>query len=69
MIADFGNNSLYQQAQVAAQWEDLEAGMELLERAMSAGDSGLVQSRNDPLLDPLRDDQRFAELQKKLGFE
>lgn len=69
IIADFGNNSLYQQAQVAAQWGDLDAGVILLERAMSAGDSGLIQSRNDPLLDPLRDDQRFEELQKKLGFE
>lgn len=69
MIADYGDNSLYQQAQVQAQWGNAAAGLTALERALSAGDSGLVQSRNDPLLDPLRKEPRFAAILRQLGFE
>jgi Tfp pilus assembly protein PilF len=69
MIADFGDNSLYQQAQVQAQWGNTEAGLTAMEKALSAGDSGLVQSRNDPLLDPLRKEPRFAAILRQLGFE
>lgn len=68
MIARFGDNSLYQQAQVLAQWNEPDAAMAILERAYKAGDSGLVQSREDPLLDPLRADPRYKALQEKLGF-
>lgn len=69
MIADYGDNSLYQQAQVQAQWGNGEAALAALEKALSAGDSGLVQSRNDPLLDPLRKEPRFAAILRQLGFE
>ncbi len=69
MIAEFGDNSLYQQAQVLAQWDELDPAMAALERAYQKGDSGLVLSRNDPLLDPVRRDARFVQLQTRLGFE
>jgi TolB-like protein/Tfp pilus assembly protein PilF len=69
MIAEFGNNSLYQQAQILAQWGKLDLAMAALETAYLIGDSGLVQSRNDPLLDPVRRDRRFMQLMSKLGFE
>lgn len=69
MIAEFGDNSLYQQAQIQAQWGQTEAALVALEKALSAGDSGLVQSRNDPLLDPLRTEPRFAAVLRQLGFE
>lgn len=69
MITEFGDNSLYQQAQVFAQWSRAELALTALEKALSAGDSGLVQSRNDPLLDPLRASARFVALLHRLGFE
>lgn len=69
MIARYGDNSLYQQAQVRAQWGQAEAALAALEKALSAGDSGLVQSRNDPLLDPLRKESRFTAILRQLGFE
>lgn len=69
MLAEYGDNSLYQQAQVRAQWGEAEAALAALEKALSAGDSGLVQSRNDPLLDPLRKEPRFAAILRQLGFD
>ena len=69
MIAEFGDNSLYQQAQILAQWGELEPAILALEKAYLTGDSGLVLSRNDPLLDPVRSGKRFTQLQEKLGFE
>jgi hypothetical protein len=69
MIAEFGDNSLYQQAQVLAQWGEYDSAVTALERAYQKGDSGLVLSRNDPLLDPVRRDPRFEQLQVRLGFE
>ncbi len=69
MIADFGNNSLYQQAQVMAQSGRIDDAIACLERAKSAGDSGLVLLHNDPLLDPLRQNERFKAISSAMGFE
>jgi TolB-like protein/tetratricopeptide (TPR) repeat protein len=69
MAARTGENSFYQQAEVLAQWGDADAAMENLTRAYGLKDSSLVLLRNDPLLDPLRNDPRFKDLQLKLGFE
>ncbi len=64
----FGENALYQEARVLAQWGDTTRAIDALERARKAGDSGLVQARNDPLLAPLREDPRFAVLVTSMGF-
>jgi len=69
LVADFGDNSLYQQGQVLAQWGQPNDAILALQRAYAAGDSGLVQLQSDPLLDPLRDDRRFIEIRQNLGFE
>ena len=65
---DFGDNSLYQQAQVLAQTGKHTAAMAALERAYAAGDSGLVQALNDPLLVPLQGSERFKTLLGRMGF-
>ena len=59
----------YQQAQILSQWGQIDAAIERLQQARAIGDSGLVYARNDPWLDPLRRDPRFAELLKSIGFE
>jgi TolB-like protein len=69
LVAEHGDRVLYQQAQVLAQWGDQDGAIALLEHALRVGDSGLVYARNDPLLDPLRDDARFARLLNRLGFD
>jgi tetratricopeptide (TPR) repeat protein len=66
--SDFGDSSLYQQAQILAQWDDIQAALASLEKARQTGDSGLVLARNDPLLAPLRMELRFQRLLRSMGF-
>lgn len=68
MIERYGDNSLYQQAQVLAQWGKTEEALAVLERAHAAGDAGLVLSRSDQNLDPVRQSQKFESLLQRLGF-
>ncbi len=69
LVAGHGDRVLYQQAQVLAQWGQRDDAFARLQRALQVGDSGLIYSRNDPLLDPLRDDPRFAQLLSGIGFD
>ena len=69
MIEEFGDNSLYQQAQVDAQWGNTDEAIATLERAYAAGDAGLVLSYSDQNLDPIRQEPAFAVMQQRLGFE
>lgn len=69
LVAELGDTVLYQQAQVLAQWGQQEAAMARLLKARGTGDSGLIYARNDPFLDPLREDRRLAALLAGLGFD
>jgi TolB-like protein/Tfp pilus assembly protein PilF len=69
LVADLDERVLYQQGQVLAQWGDREAALGKLERARIVGDSGLIYARNDPMLDPLRNEPRFTRLLKSIGFD
>jgi TolB-like protein/Flp pilus assembly protein TadD len=69
MVDEQGDRTLYQQAQVLAQWGRRDAAIAALQRALRLNDSGLTYSRNDPMLDPLRDDPRFAQLLQSIGFD
>jgi TolB-like protein/tetratricopeptide (TPR) repeat protein len=64
LIKEDGDNSLYQQAEVFAQWGDSEAALAALERALVKRDGGLTYMPTDPLLDPVRKSPRFAALLK-----
>jgi hypothetical protein len=69
LVADHGDRVLYQRAQVSAQWGERDEAIARLLDAQRLGDSGLIYARNDPMLDPLRNDERFKELLASLGFE
>lgn len=69
LIAEHGDSALYQQAQVFAQWGERDSAMDVLLRARTLGDSGLIYARNDPMLDPLRQTPGFPQLLQDLGFE
>ncbi len=69
MIAAHGDNSLYQQAQVLAQWGDNAGALARLAEARPPHDAGLALLRNDPFLAPLRGQADFIALSKSLGFD
>lgn len=69
LVDKYGRNSLYQQAQVLAQWGRRDEAISALEQALAAGDPGLVQAFGDPFLDPVRQDARFRVILTRLGFE
>ena len=69
LVENYGENSLYQLAQIDAQTDQPDQALNKLERAYEVGDSGLVQSYLDPPLTPIRGEERFQALMKKLGFE
>lgn len=68
LVEENGDNSLYQQAEVYAQWGDRDRAIAALHRARAASDAGLGLLLNDPLLDPIRKDVEFVRLLKDLGF-
>lgn len=68
LIAENGSNSLYQQAQVYAQWGDVPKSINALSEARAAGDGGLIQMYYDPLLTPVRGEPEFSRLLKDIGF-
>lgn len=68
LIADFGDSSLYQQAQVHAGWGDQGKALTTLERAYIVGDAGLSSLYVDPIFDAIRGETRFLQLLKLIGF-
>jgi TolB-like protein/Flp pilus assembly protein TadD len=69
LVENLGDRVLYQQAQILAQWGERDDALTRLEQARRIGDSGLIYLRNDPLLDRLRDNPRFAKLLGSIGFD
>jgi TolB-like protein/Tfp pilus assembly protein PilF len=68
LIKEFGDGSTYQQAQIFAQWSQINEAMQKLLLAREIGDVGLAYANTDPLLDPLRTTPEFSDLLKDLGF-
>ncbi|MEO7240826.1 MAG: TIR domain-containing protein [Sphingomicrobium sp.] len=69
LISVGGDAGLYQQAEVLAQWGDIDQAITRLERAKAVGDSGLIYLTTDPLLDPLRQAPRFIALASNLAVD
>jgi TolB-like protein/Tfp pilus assembly protein PilF len=68
LVKEMGDASLYQQAQVLAQWGNADEAVVRLERARQIGDSGLIYLATDPLLDPIRKHPGFTKLIKELNL-
>jgi len=66
--AKYGDITYYQQAQVLAQWGRTDEALTCLEKAVATSDAGVVRSKNDPLLDPIRKTVRFAEVERNIGY-
>ena len=68
LIAEEGDNGLYQQAQVYAQIGRSDEALSALERALAEQDSGLVYLFSDPFLAPIRETARFKSLLARTHF-
>jgi serine/threonine-protein kinase len=68
MKAENGDAMAYQFASIYAQWGDTPTALDWLEVAYRLKDPGLAWLKVDPLLDPLRKEPRFQEIERKLNF-
>jgi TolB-like protein/Tfp pilus assembly protein PilF len=68
LVKSEGDNGLYQQAQILAQWNKVPEALDVLEKAVAEQDSGLVYLLSDPFLQPLQQQPRFNSLLRRLHF-
>ncbi|MEO7814057.1 MAG: TIR domain-containing protein [Sphingomicrobium sp.] len=68
LVSEVGDAALYQQAEVMAQFGQIDAALALLRRARNVGDAGLIAIASDPLLDPIAKDPRFIMFLRENGF-
>ena len=68
IMQDGGDAAAYQYAEIFAQWGDRKAALDWLEKAMRLRDPGLVYTKVDPLMDPLRKEPRFQAVMQELQF-
>jgi TolB-like protein/tetratricopeptide (TPR) repeat protein len=68
MKAALGDDFAYQYATILAQWGNRAQALEWLETALRLRDPGLEYLKTDPLLDPLRREQRFQTIELGLKF-
>ena len=63
-----GDVMSYQFGQIYAQLGDADRAFAAFDKAVEVRDSGLVQFKRDPLLDPIRRDPRYGALLTRLKF-
>jgi hypothetical protein len=63
-----GDAAAFQYAEIYAQWGDVPTALMWLETAYRLRDPGLAGVKTDNLLDPLRSEPRFQEIERKLKF-
>jgi hypothetical protein len=63
-----GDRAAYQYAQIYAQWGQKAEAMRWLETACALQDPGLVELKVSPLLDPIRNDAEFGDIERRLNF-
>ncbi len=68
LVQSQGDNGLYQQAQILAQWNKINQALDVLDKCVEELDSGLVYLLSDPFLEPLKNQPRFKLLLRRLHF-
>jgi tetratricopeptide (TPR) repeat protein len=68
LMASQGDAEAFQYAEIYAQWGNIPKALEWLETAYRTRAPGLLYLKMDPLLDPLRQEPRFKEIERKLKF-
>ena len=68
LMATGEDASAFQQAEVFAQWGQSERALAALDKAFRTGDSGLVELKTDPLMDPLRQTPGFDDRLRRARF-
>jgi TolB-like protein/tetratricopeptide (TPR) repeat protein len=68
IVQQGGDAAAYQYVQIYTQWGDRKAALDGLEKAMRLHDPGLVYTKVDPLLDPIRNEARFQAVLRELKF-
>ena len=68
LVSDTETVSLYQQAQVLAQWGKSAEAVQALIKARDLRDGGMTALRYDPMLNPLRQLPDFIRLLRAMGF-
>ena len=69
LVAEYGEKSNYQYAQIYAQWGETAKALKALETAKDLRDGGIMLMYADPLLDPIRKTAGYANLVRMAGFE
>ncbi len=68
MQKELGEGASYQYAEIYAQWGDVPHALRWLDTAYHLPDPGISTSKVDNLIDPLRKEPRFQEIERKLNF-
>lgn len=68
LVRSQGDNGLYQQAQILAQWNKPDQALDVLDKCVAEQDSGLVYLFSDPFLAPLHAQPRYKLLLQGLHF-
>jgi len=68
VMAAYGDDASFQYAEIYAQWGNVPKALEWLETAYQVHDTGLVDLKVDPMLDPLRQEPRFKAIERKFKF-
>jgi TolB-like protein/Flp pilus assembly protein TadD len=66
--ASLGDGAAYQYAEIYAQWGDTTKALEGIDYATRVRDPGVEYLKADPLMDPLRKEQRFQAAIRELKF-
>jgi TolB-like protein/DNA-binding winged helix-turn-helix (wHTH) protein/Flp pilus assembly protein TadD len=66
--AEHGDEIAYQYAELYAQWRDIPKALDWIEKAYQLRDPGLDYLKVDEMLDPIRQEPRFKEIERKLRF-
>jgi len=68
MQKKLGDGAAYQYVEIYAQWGDTPKALHWLDTALRVRDPGITELKIDRLLDPLRKEPHFQEIEHKLNF-